>query len=255
MKKYFFIIVLLVSGLTFLGCEKEESNPTGGGGNNNNTNPSGQPMPSFDTLANYNGTLATIYYSTTIMGFSVDQAMAFASFGTNGVDAGTVSVNGNNIPATAAGSSTYYMIPSAANPTQTLSGVNFNGSNHTWSIGGSANVSAFNASVTSVSNFNVTYPVSTTTHSKSSSLAVNWNNGNSNNKVMIVLTGTSGTGTYMSAELSDNGSYTIPSSSLSGFSGQVLMQVVKYRYSVAASGGKSYVLISEVVKQVTFTIN
>lgn len=255
MKKYYLLFTLMFTGMIFLGCEKEESNPTGGGSNNTNTNPSGQPMPSFDTLANYNGTLATIYYSTVIMGFPVDQSMAFARFGANGVDAGTVSVNGNTIPATTAGTSTYYMLPSATNPTQTLTGVNFNGSNHAWSVGGSANVTAFNASVTSVSNFSVTYPTSSTTHSKSSSLAVNWGGTSSSNQVMIVMTSTSSSGTYISSGLSDNGSYTIPSSNLSGFNGQVLLQVVKYRHSIANSGGKNYVLVCEVVKQVTFTIN
>ena len=256
MKKNLLILFVLTALIAFNGCKKDD-NPVAPGGGTNTGNNSGQPMPKFDTLSNYNGVLASIQYSMDLIpGIPTNIAMAFAQFGTTTtVSAGTVSLNSNDIPATTSGNTVFYMIPSTTNPTATLSNVNFNGSNHTWTVGGSSAVSAFTASVTSVSSFDLTYPTTTTTHSKANSLAVNWSGSNSNNKVMIVMAGTAGAGSYSTAELSDNGSYTIPSASLAGFSGAVMLQVVKYRYNVATAGGKSYVLMSEVIKQVTFNIN
>ncbi len=240
------MLVLIV----LTGCKKEESPTEPPSGNNQGGNPTGQPIPTFS--GDYNGVLATISYQQTISGLTADFAFGFARFGADGVDAGNVSVNGINIGKMTTSNSTYYIAPSATNPVFSL---DFNGTSHNWNVQGGNGVTGFTGSVNNPRAFIVTAPANNATVSKSAGLNVTWNNFGGSSKVMIVLVGQSG-GAYFSAmDLSDNGSYNIAASDLSNFSGSALLQVVKYNYVTRESGGKNYILVSEIVRAVSLTIN
>jgi hypothetical protein len=242
------ISVLTLVAIVFIGCSKKE-NPVEPGTNNQGTNPSGQPIPTF--AGSNNGVLATISYQQTVSGFNVDLAVAFAKFGENGVDAGNVSVNGTAIGKMVNAGNTYYIAPSQTNPVFTL---DFNGATHNWNVQGGNGVTGFTGSVTSPRAFTVTAPVNNATVSKSSGFNVTWSGGTSS-KVMIVLAAQSGGGYFTSSELSDNGSYNINASNLGNFNGPALLQVVKYNYTSKESGGKNYILVSEIVRSINLTVN
>ena len=249
------LILLLVITTLFIGCKKDDSPTSPTGNTNTGGNQSGQPIPGFTDSASVNGVMATIAYEvSTIPGMpAVQMVMAFATFGDNGVDAGEVKVNNNVIGKITSSGSTYYMVPNPSNPTQTISNVNFNGSTHNWTVVGGSGIPALTGGVTSPSTFNITSPAANATITKSSGIQVTWNGGTSS-KVMIVLASTTGNGYFTTEELTDNGTYTIPASQLANISRQALLQVVKYRYAEVTSGGKSYFMIAEIVKNITVTI-
>ena len=255
MRKILFLIPLLLA-LTFAGCKKD-SNPTETISEDQSVNKSGQPMPDFSKDEKYNGVLATINYEMTnpIPGMpAISTNIAFASLG-DGVDAGAVAVNSNDIGKMNAGGKTYYMVPNMGNPTQTLNNISFDGSNHSWNVGGANGVSSFNGSVKSPSTFNMTSPSQSATINKSGGIQIKWNGGTSSRvHVQITSINNSGTTKYQS-DLSDNGTYAFSSSDLSSLSGECLVYVVKYNYSSVSSNGKNYYLIAEVVKSVTVKIN
>ena len=254
MFKCLFWLMLVIS---FSGCDKKDDlNPVSPGTNTGNSNPSGQPIP---TIPGVNGVLATIQFGYTISGFgTIDYAMGFAQFGTtSGVDAGAVSVNNNNINKMTSGSSVYYSSFSQSNP-QTLQNVNFNGSNHTWSVAGGNGVPQFQASVSSPSDFNIISPATNSTISNQNALQVQWSTGSSGSQdsVIVLLTSASSQQTtpYISSIVGNTGSYTIPSNSVKTFSGSVILHVVKFRYNVHNASSKYYALISEIVRFVNLTL-
>ena len=244
------LLILVLISLVFVGCNKDDNNPTDPGNTNNTgTNPTGQPLPEIDD-PDANGIMATIGYSfETLPGLpSVDLNMAFASFG-DGVDAGQVVVNGNELGKTTSEGSTFYMAPDFMNnPTATLSGVSFNGSQHNWTVSGGNGIPAMSGGTVSPSQFNITAPANNATVSKASGINVTWS-GSSNARVIIVLASQSGSDYYYSGELNDSGSFTIPASELGSISGQSLLQVVKYHYGDVNAGDHNYYIISEIVKQ------
>ncbi|MCZ7604018.1 MAG: hypothetical protein QY331_06490 [Melioribacteraceae bacterium] len=251
------LIMMLFSMFLLISCNKEDGSPTEpeDGGGSGNTNASGQPMPDFG--GNSDGVLATINYEfQTMPGFPAAQlSMAFAQFGT-GIDGGNVSVNGNSLGKTSQGSTTFYMTPSPSNPTQTLTGVSFDGSNHNWQVSGNGSVPQMSGGVQSPSNFSLTGPANNATVSKSGGINITWSNASNNSNVLVVLAALDNSGSYYAAEgLSDNGSYTIPAGDISGISGQAMLQVVKYNYAPVSAGGKTYYAVAEVVKSVTITVN
>lgn len=255
MKKMYLLIPFLLM-FVLAGCKKD-SNPTEPNAEEQGVNKSGQPMPDFSKDEKFNGVLATINYemASPIPGMpALSTNLAFASLG-DGVDAGAVVVNSNDIGKTTISGKTYYMVPSMSNPTQSLSNVNFNGSNHSWNVGGANGVSSFGGSVKSPSTFSMTSPAQNAGVSKSSGLQIKWNGGTSS-KVHVQISSISNSGTtkYQS-DLSDNGTFTFSSSDLSSFNGDCLVYVVKYNYSSVSAGGKNYYLIAEVVKNVTVKIN
>ncbi len=246
MKKIISLLTLVV--LVFIGCSKKE-NPVEPTNNNQGTNPSGQPIPTFS--GSNNGVLATISYQQIVSGFSVDLSVGFAKFGDNGVDAGNVSVNGTAIGKMVNAGNTFYMAPSQTNPVFTL---DFNGATHNWNVQGGNGVTGFTGSVTSPRAFTVTAPTTNATVSKSAGFNVTWSGGSSS-KVMIVLASQSGNGYFASSELSDNGSFNVAASNLGNFNGPALLQVVKYNYTSKESGGKNYILVSEIVRSINLTVN
>lgn len=254
-KKLLFPIIFL--SFFFLFACSEEDNPTepnDTGNGNATTNNSGQPIPSMAQSGD--GVLATISYEfQTAAGFPpVGIIMGFAQFG-GGIDAGNVTVNGNALGKTTQSGTTFYVTPSPSNPTQSLSGVNFDGSNHNWEVSGSGDVPQISGSVASPTNFSVSSPANNSTVSKANGVNVNWNNTSSNSRVLVVLAQLDNSGNYYSADVDDNGSHTIAAADISGFSGQSMLQVVKYNYASASAGGKTYYMVSEIVKSVTITVN
>lgn len=257
MKKIKAILSAVLILVIFTSCSDKKDNPTEPDNTDNGiNNKSGQPMPTFEGTNN-NGVMATINYEfSTYVGIpSVSLTMGFAQFGDKGVDAGTVSVNGTALGKLTSSGSTYYMSPDPSNPLATLSGVNFDGSTHNWSISGGNGIPAFTGGVTSPTSFIITAPASNATVSKASGVTVSWTGGSSS-KVLVYMISLSGSGSAVfSQDLSDNGSHTFSAAELSKISGQVMIQVVKYKYNEIATGGKSYFAVAEIVKSVNATIN
>lgn len=257
MKKIKLLFTIFLTFAVFISCSEKKNNPTEPGNTDNGIkNKSGQPIPTFEGT-NFNGVTAAISYefapNPSIP--AVSMTMGFAQFGDKGVDAGTVSVNGTALGKLASSGSTYYMSPDPTNPLANLSGVYFDGSAHNWSVSGGNGVPAFSGSVTSPSSFFITAPASNATVSKASGVTVSWTGGTSS-RVLVYMIALSGSGAAVfSQDLADDGSHTFTASELTSISGQVMIQVVKYRYNEIATGGKSYYAIAEIVKSVNATIN
>lgn len=254
-------LLILFTALALTACSGEDNPVTpgdgggdGGGDTSQNTNASGQPTPTFE---NSSGLMATISYETeTVPGFpSAQLTIAYAQFG-SGVNAGNVSVNSNSLGTITQSGNTYYMVPSQSNPTQQLTNVNFNGSAHSWTVAGANGVPALSGEVTSPSNYSLTAPENGATVSSSGGIEVNWNNSGSGSKVLIVLAKVDNSNTYKAYQnLDDSGSYTIPSGDLGDFSGETMLQVVKYNTAAVSQGGSDYHIVSEIVKQAVITVN
>ncbi len=252
----FFVTAFLAVSLFFVGCKKDNNNPTD---SNNNTTPTTepkQPMPTFGGTVD--GVVAAIQFSTTYYGITVEEDMGFATFG-NGTDAGAVTVNGKSIAKITSGSTVYYNSFASTDPLNppTSLDLNWNGGNHAWSVAGAGNTPVFTIDVTSPTTYTLSNPTATTVAPKTSNLTVTWSGayGSSLDSVMIVLVPMSGSGTTFTATTTNKtGSYSIPSNSLSGFSGDALLEVVKYRYAMKTVSGKTYVGVAEIVNTVTFKI-
>ena len=250
---------LLLFTILFLASCSEEDSPTeptdtGNGSGQGTTNNSGQPIPSMAQSGD--GVLATISYEfQTVPGLpSASISMGFAQFG-SGIDGGDVSVNGNSLGKTSQSGTTFYITPSPSNPTQSLSGVSFDGSNHSWQVSGNGDVPQVNGSVASPNSFSVSGPANNASITKSNGVDVSWTNTSANSRVLVVLVDIDNSGNYYAADVDDNGNHTIASGDISSFSGECMLQVVKYNYNTASAGGKTYYLISEIVKSTTITLN
>jgi len=251
------VLLSIILMLTVIACSEKKNNPTEPGNNDNGlSNKSGQPIPAFEGT-NVNGVMATISYEfASYPGIpAIALNMGFAQFGESGVDAGVVTVNSNELGKLASSGSTYYLSPSPTNPTASLSGVNFDGSAHSWTVSGGNGIPSLSGSVTSPYSYEITAPASNATVSKASGLTVSWVGG-TNSKVLVYIIALSGSGAAVfSQDLTDNGSHTFSASEVASISGQVMIQVVKYRYNEIATGGKSYYAIAEIVKSVNATVN
>jgi hypothetical protein len=263
MKNIFTILLLVLIALIFTtGCSSDDdSNPTEP--NNNNqpgelTSVGGQPVPTGIASENFNGVMATVAYDFQTLPSlpAVTLTLAFASFG-EGVDAGAVSVNNNDVGKMSESGTTFYTSPSPTNPTATLSGVNFNGSAHSWSVAGGNGIPALSGSVNSPTQFNLTSPANNATVSKSNGFDVTWTaGGTGGSEVLVMIIDMSSSDDVFAVDgLDDDGSYSVSASSLSNISGEAMLQVVKYTYSGLNSGGKDYYIISEIVKSVTINVN
>ncbi len=255
-KKFVFILFLSILTLSLFSCDKLE-NPLDVQSNNNSviSNKTGQPIPDIGSDNELGGILTTIKFDMqTAQGLpSVGVVMGFASFGKE-EDAGKVMVNGNELGKSEYEGKVYYMSPSLGS-FESLSNVEFDGSEHNWEVSGAGNVSGFSASVVSPTDFEVLSPSADSVINKSGGLEISWSGQSDNEKMLFVIVGMDGEGDpYIEQEVPNNGSHTIPASALSGFSGKVLLQVVKYKYSLSANGGKQFLIISEVVKSVSLTL-
>ncbi|RMD98584.1 MAG: hypothetical protein D6814_07240 [Calditrichaeota bacterium] len=256
MKRSIFFVLLGLSLAFLVSCSKNNpTEPSGQEAQQVLSNASGQPIP---TVAdNVFGVLATINFELqSIPGIpAVGIAMGFAQFG-DGLDAGTVSVNAKELGKTTQTGKTIYITPSPSNPTQSLDGLSFDGSEHKWNVSGGNGVSKFSTAVKSPKSFSVTAPTGNATVDKSKGIIVSWNNSSPGSKVLIALVSQNNPEKlYISENLDDNGSFTIPASKISGMSGQSLLEIVKFNYNLVDSGGKTYAVISEIVKTLTITLN
>lgn len=254
--KYYLSILLLV--LFVAACSSDDDNPTdpSNGEGNDITNNSGQPLPQLGQ-EDITGVMATISYEfATVPGFPAAAiTMGFAQFG-SGIDAGTVSVNNNTIEKTTQNGTTFYVVPNPSNPTAGLSGVNFDGSAHNWSVSGSGDVPEISGSVNSPRAFNLTAPASNAAITKSNGMDIAWSNTNDASNLLIVIADISNANSYVFIEgVADDGNYTVSADDLNGISGDALVQVVKYNYSIATAAGSNYAVIAEIVKSVTVTVN
>jgi hypothetical protein len=146
------------------------------------------------------------------------------------------------------------MSPDPNNPMNLLS-LNWNGTNHNWSVAGGNGVPAFSGSVKSPNDYSVTSPTANASISKASGIQVRWSNP-STAKALIQIVNVNNKGqAKVYQEVTDNGSYTIPAADISGFSGDCMIFVVKYNYSYTTAGGKRYYFVSEIVKSVTVKVN
>lgn len=248
-------ITLFAVLLFFNGCDKTDDNPVSPGSGSNTGNQSGQPIP---TILNTNGTLVAISFGYTVPGIpiSVDYVMGYAQLGLpGGIDAGTVSVNSNNLSKSTQGSFTYYNSFSSTNPTS-LQNVLFDGSSaHNWSVSGGDGIPSFTASIVPPKDFSITKPTAGSTITKSGGLEIQWSTTGSSTSDSIMIVAATGSGTpYISSILSNSGSHTISASSLGSMSGETVLQVVKFRYTLKSANGKNYAVIAEIVKTVNIKL-
>lgn len=181
--------------------------------------------------------------------------IGFAYFET-GADAGTVTVNGRPINKKTEGSSVYSTSIYSTNPSSSLD-LYWNRAIHGWNVSGAGNLPGFTLDVSSPTTFIVRTPQALSLISKSSALDVTWTGASaaSPDSMMIVLVPVSGGGTTYTATASNIvGSYSIAASHLSGYSGDVLLEIVKYRYAMKTVNSKTFVGISEIVNTVNFKI-
>lgn len=253
--KKLILSALLFGTLALLiqSCNLLEDNPINSGDDPVIEKILSQPLPSFSQVTNLNGIMATIQFSHTIQqDLKVDYVLGYAQFGSPTVDAGAVLVNGTALPLKKQGSFVYYNSFNPLSPSN-LFGVVFNGSNHSWSVSGKNGIPALAESIESPKSFSLTLPESGKTYQKANGLQVKWDTGNSTSADLFMLFVTQAGGDvtpYSNPSITNNGSFTVPSASLSQFSGEVLVQLVKYRYSVKNVDSKNYVLCAEIVKSV-----
>lgn len=257
MKRLSIIIISITTLLLFNSCDKEDSNPLTPGTGGGVSNQSGRTLPPLSYINNFNGTMATIQFGTTvpIIG-QIDVVMGYAMFGsTSSLDAGNVAVNNENVPKQQSSNMIYYSSYTGTS-SSTLNNVVFNGSStHNWNISGSSAIPAFTASVVGPNTFTINSPTNNATVTKAGGINVNWSNANSQDSVLIQLISTADSKKYYnSGIISNSGSYTIPEASLSQISGQSLLEVVKFRYAIKESNGKQYVVLAEVIKNVVVTV-
>lgn len=248
------LLLLMILVLNFSSC-KNEDNPTEPNQQSNTTNPTGQPIPNFANQQDVNGVMAAVRYSQiSLVGFpAVETDIAFAMFG-NGIDAGSVSVNGTSLGKINQGGKILYMVPDPSNPMQFLS-LSWNGSNHSWNVSGGNGIPSLTGSVKSPNDFSIIQPSANSAVSKANGIQIKWSNTSSTSKILVQITGVNSSQSKFYEELSDNGSYTIPTSDLSSFNGDCMLFVVRYTYNYTTSGGKKYYFVSEIVKSVNIKVN
>ncbi len=249
------IFTLLLFTLLIFGCD-QISNPLSPETSELSNSLSGQPLPSLAKEANYGGVLASIGYEVKINENlpSTSISMGFAQIGKL-VDAGTVSVNNSELNKINKDGKIFYLSPGPENITG-LSNVNFDGSQHTWNITGNDSVASFTGSITSPTSFNLTAPENNSTINKEDGIEVTWSGTSTDSKILIiVLSENTDIKPYVKENLPDNGAFTISASDLEKLSGKVYLQVAKYKYTTKNSNGKNYLLISEIVKLKTLTLD
>lgn len=255
MKKYLFYICFLLLPFFLVTCTKEDS-PTEPAGQQELMLAGTQPIPDFRNQTNFNGVMGAISYDFSQMGeIPITIPMAFAVMG-QGVDGGTITVNGNQLIKGTEAGKTYYSAPSPLNPTQLPTNLSFNSSVHNWTVTGGSGIPPFSGNVTTPSAYSVTSPASNAPVSKSSQLQVRWGNPSSA-RVLIILQSQNGGKFYLAQDQPDNGQHIIGTDQLGGFpAGGAILYIIKYTYNaVTANDGKTYIMMAEIVKTSTITLN
>ncbi|MFZ5948285.1 MAG: hypothetical protein ACOYU5_10025 [Stygiobacter sp.] len=252
----YILLATLVFGFLITGCKKE-NNPTEPNSSTNISNPTGQPMPSFSSSADYGGAMASInyYMAAPIAGLpDISTNAATGIFG-DGVDAGAVTVNSNQLGKLTTNGKTYYMAPDMNNPMNVLN-LSWGGANHSWNVAGANGIPALSGSVRSPNDYTITTPLNNASVTKSSGIQVKWSNTSTTSKILVQLINIQNKGQVkVYQDLTDNGSYTIPAADLSSFSGDCQLFVVRYTYNSVTAGGKKYYMVSEIVKSINVKVN
>ena len=158
------------------------------------------------------------------------------------VDGGTFDFNGTSVTKHTFTSGVSYNTSNSDGGTVSLS---FNGAFHVFAISGSSSYSSFTDSLRSPNgSMAVSAPTIASTLSRSSSYTVTWSYTTaSSNTVLIQVTDTTGTG-IVQKTVSDNGTYTLTSTDLSGLAaGPIKVAVSRINYREGTdSNSRNYVL-------------
>ncbi len=250
-----FLIIALFSALW--GCDSSTA-PKDDNSSVQEVNQSGQPIPlsSGSSELEFGGVMASISFQfQTVPGFpAAEFVMGYAYFN-HGSDAGEVKINNQALKSEGSSGSSWYTSFSQTSPSS-LQDVNFNGTQHNWTVSGKGDIPALNASVTSPLKFNLTSPLTGATITKSSGMNITWSGGSaqSADSMLVMLLDLSNSKTILEQGLPNNGQYTIDSGKLKDFSGDAFLQVVKYRYSITETGNFYYSAVAEIVNQASIII-
>jgi hypothetical protein len=250
--KFFFVSVMALS-VFMASCDKDKLDPTKNNNNNNPTNPTGPtpptPMPSGGSIS---GALISVKMKYTSqptgspMPIDVNSEMGLAVFytsagGSTKADAGTVSVNSNNLTK---GSDNSYtkMAYTGGNP----SDLGFSTTSN-WNVGGSGSVAAFTYDhASSFPNYSGTVP-SSVTKANGVTLTLNSTTLSGTDSVYVVIAG--GSANVTKAYAYNAGTITISSSDLSALptvsDNTAVLEICPVRYVTQTIGGKQYVFIKE----------
>ncbi len=255
MKSFTKLLSLFLITVLIFGCD-QLINPLSPETSKVSQNLSGQPMPSLAKGVEFNGVLASIGYEVKLnenlpgtfisMGFAQIEKLT---------DAGKVTVNNSELNKINKDGKIFYLTPGPQNLSG-LSNVDFDGSEHNWFVEGNDSIPSFTGSIVSPTEFTLETPENNATINKAEGIDVTWSGNSTDSKVLIiVISKDKDQKPYVKEELPDNGAFTIPPEGLENLSGQVFLQVAKYNYKAEASNGKTYLLLSEIVKLKTLTLN
>lgn len=214
------------------------------------TNTSPTPPSPSPSGGNISGALISVMmdFKITQAGFEVpfNSDLASAIFystpgGTTYADAGTVSVNTNNLEKQT--NNTYYKM---ANSGTTPTDLGLDGGSN-WSVGGSSSVAAFTYNHSgSFPKFTGTVPTSIT---KSSGLSFTFNTGSLTGADSVIVVVAAGSSTFTKTFAANVGTANITSSELAGFptvtDNTGILEVCPYKVILNTIGGKQYAFVKE----------
>lgn len=232
------------------GCKKDSS-PT-------EPAPGGNPLtisilgvvtlPTFG-IQNIRSYLAVVPASPATEGQAVDVfAVFFGATTSQLVFAGNVSVNANQLD-------TSNIVGQVVYTKESLTGVNFDGSAHAWTVSGSTSVQAFNVNVQSPNGtVSVSSPSPGATIARNQSLTVMWiPAGGASDTVVVMITDAANNLVYATAT---GGSHTFSSSQLGGLAaGQASVGAFLYGLGVVPVNGGNHVAFSASGNEVEVTLN
>ncbi len=176
-----------------------------------------------------------------------EAVFVFGNFGPSGVDAGTLTVNGDDVTQTV--SHNGIVSYNSTNSAQTFPNVKFDGSTHTVAVSGAGSIPAVSLIVKSPEDFTVTAPASGPVFNRAQDLPVSWTGGSASasDSISISLSPDgSNTNAYIVPALPNNGSFTIPAKQLESFGDTVVIIVSRYRRASTTVSSKSFTATSEV---------
>lgn len=263
MKKILFaLFVLLAVGLQ--SCKKDDGatdpTPSIPAVSNPTTSAFGAfPMPNVSAAG---GVIGAVNLTTVVSGFQLDTKYGFGSFIKSGttnqfVYGGSLKFATTTVDTMMTAAGPIYLIPNASNPLASLT-IPFDGATNTTItvVGNAGNgVTGFTDAMAMPAKSLLTAPASGATISHSTDLALTWNATGGGDSVMVFAMDFAGHYVAKSG-LGNTGSATIASGDLSAFSaGSGYVMLVKYRYHLKDSGGKTYAIIGETVHNLPVTWN
>ena len=176
-----------------------------------------------------------------------ESVFVFGDFGQNGVDAGTLTVNGDSVAQTV--NHNGIVSYNSSNSAQTFPNLKFDGSTHTVAVSGAGSIPAVSMIVKSPEDFIVTAPASGPVFDRTEDLNVTWTGGSASatDSISISLSPDgNNVNAYIVPALPNNGNFTIPATELEPFGDTVVVVISKYRRASTTTNGKSFTATSEV---------